>query len=196
MTQANKNPKTKRKSRVTLYRSEKIPPESAFAGLRSPVVFDHVIMSVATKTLIRLNSAGNTWYDSRNNEVHFSSDMPSCICHMERNICDNFELRFRDEESDGAYYDLDLETNGSALITNLYPLKKCTALARTLIYQILYDCLRPSCMCLFYRWRIVVIVTYLRIQVCHCNICPVSLSRLSGPIPKIRGGLTTELMVH
>ena len=46
-------------------------------------------------------------------EVHFSSYMPSCICHMERNICDNFTLRFRDEESDGVYSDLDLETNGS-----------------------------------------------------------------------------------
>ena len=44
-------------------------------------------------------------------EVHFSSDMPSCICHMERNICDNFTLRFRDVESDGVYSDLDLETN-------------------------------------------------------------------------------------
>ena len=31
---------------------------------------------------------------------------------MERSICD-FTLRFRDEESDGAYSDLDLETNGS-----------------------------------------------------------------------------------
>ena len=46
-------------------------------------------------------------------EVHFSSNMPSCIYHMERNICDNFTLRFRDEESGGAYSDLDLETNGS-----------------------------------------------------------------------------------
>ena len=46
-------------------------------------------------------------------EVHFSSNIPSCICHMERNICDNFILRFRDEESDGAYSDLDSETNGS-----------------------------------------------------------------------------------
>ena len=46
-------------------------------------------------------------------EVHFSSYMPSCICHMERNICDNFTLRFRDEESNGAYSHLDLETNGS-----------------------------------------------------------------------------------
>ena len=46
-------------------------------------------------------------------EVHFSYDMPSCIYHMERNKCDNFTLRFRDEESDGTYSDLDLETNGS-----------------------------------------------------------------------------------
>ena len=30
---------------------------------------------------------------------------------MEGNICDNFTLRFRDEESDGAYSDLDLENN-------------------------------------------------------------------------------------
>ena len=46
-------------------------------------------------------------------EVHFSSVVPSCICHMERNICDNFTLRFRDEKSHGTYSDLDLETNGS-----------------------------------------------------------------------------------
>ena len=46
-------------------------------------------------------------------EIHFSSNMPSYICHMERNICDNFTLRFRDEESDGAYSDLDLETSGT-----------------------------------------------------------------------------------
>ena len=32
---------------------------------------------------------------------------------MEWNICDDFTLRFRDEESQGAYFDLDLETNGS-----------------------------------------------------------------------------------
>ena len=37
----------------------------------------------------------------------------SCICHMERNICDNFTLRSQAEESDGARSDLDLETNGS-----------------------------------------------------------------------------------
>ena len=46
-------------------------------------------------------------------EVHFSSNVPSCICHMERIVCDYFTLRFPDEESDGAYSDLDLETNGS-----------------------------------------------------------------------------------
>ena len=46
-------------------------------------------------------------------EVHFSSNMASCICHIKRNICDNFTLRIRDEESGGAYSDLDLETNGS-----------------------------------------------------------------------------------
>ena len=46
-------------------------------------------------------------------EVHFSSNMPSCICHMKRNIRDNFTLRFRDEESDGAYSDLDLKTSES-----------------------------------------------------------------------------------
>ena len=40
-------------------------------------------------------------------------NLHSCICHMERNICDNLTLRFRDEESYGAYSDLDLETNGS-----------------------------------------------------------------------------------
>ena len=39
--------------------------------------------------------------------------MPFWICHMDRNICDNFTLRFRDEESDGTYSNLDLETNGS-----------------------------------------------------------------------------------
>ena len=32
---------------------------------------------------------------------------------MERNICDNFTPRFRDEESHGAYSDLDWETDGS-----------------------------------------------------------------------------------
>ena len=60
-------------------------------------------------------------------EVHFSSYMPSCICHMERNICDNFTLRFRDEESDGVYSDLDLETNGSdpdSTVPTLPPLEK------------------------------------------------------------------------
>ena len=32
---------------------------------------------------------------------------------MERNICENHTLRFRDEESDGLYSNLDIETNGS-----------------------------------------------------------------------------------
>ena len=32
---------------------------------------------------------------------------------MERNICDNFTLRLRDEECDGPYSKLEIETNGS-----------------------------------------------------------------------------------
>ena len=32
---------------------------------------------------------------------------------MERNICDNFTIGYRDEESDGAYSNLDIEISGS-----------------------------------------------------------------------------------
>ena len=153
-------------------------------------------MSVATKTLIRLNSAGNTSYDSRNNEVHFSSDMPSCIFHMERNICDNFELRFRDEESDGAYYDLDLESIGSDPNYKPLPSEEMHSFGQDIDILNIIWLSSPELHVPFYRWRIVVRVTYLRIQVCHCHICSVSLSRISGPIPKITGGLTKEPMVH
>ena len=41
--------------------------------------------------------------------LHFLSNKPSWIGHMERNICDNI----RDEESDGAWFNLDIKTNGS-----------------------------------------------------------------------------------
>ena len=48
----------------------------------------------------------------------------------------------------------------------------------------------------FYRWRIVVRVTYLRVKVCNCQICFISLWRICGPTPKIRYEITKELVVH
>ena len=128
-------------------------------------------------------------------EVHFSSDMPSCICHMERNICDNFTLRFRDE-SDGAYSDLDLETNGSYPDYKPLPSEEMHSFGQDIDMSDIIWLSSPELHVPFYRWRVVVRVTYLSVQVCHCHICSVSLRRLSGPIPKIRGGLTKELMVY
>ena len=81
-------------------------------------------------------------------EVHFSSNMPSCICHMERNICDNFRLRFRDEESDGAYSDLDLETNANDPDYKPLPSVEMHSFGQEIDISMLYNCLRPSCMSL------------------------------------------------
>ena len=68
---------------------------------------------------------------------------------MERNTCDNFTFRFRDEESDGAYSDLDLETNGSDPDYKPLPSEEMHSFGQGIgIDQMLYDCLRPSCMCL------------------------------------------------
>ena len=126
-------------------------------------------------------------------EVHFSSNMPSCICHMKRNICDNFTLRFRDEESGGTYSGLDLETNGSNPDFKPLPSEEMHSFGQDIDVSDIIWSSSPELHVPFYRWRIVVRVTYLRVQVCHCHICSVSLWRLSGPIPKIRGGLTKEL---
>ena len=140
-------------------------------------------MSVATKKiLIRLNSAWNTWYDSRDNGIHFSSDMPSCICHMERNICDNFTLRFRDEESDGAYFDLDLKTNGSDPDYKPLPSEEMDSFGLDIDISDIVWLSSPELHVPFYRRRIVVRVTFLRVQVCHCHICSMPLWCLSGPV--------------
>ena len=82
-------------------------------------------------------------------EVNLSSSMPSCICHIERNICDNFTVLDFETRSLMAHTLTWIEKLMEVtLITKLYPLKKCAALARISIYQILYHCLRPSCICL------------------------------------------------
>ena len=100
-------------------------------------------------------------------EVHFSSNMPPCICHMERKICDNFSLRFRDEESDGAYPDLDLETNGSDLDYKPLPSEEIHSFGQDINISDIISLSSPELHVPFYRWRIVVRVTYLRVQVCH-----------------------------
>ena len=110
-------------------------------------------------------------------EVHFSSNMPSYICHMERNIWDNFTLRFRDEESDGAYSDLDFETNGSDPDYKPLPSEEMHSFGQDIDISDIIWLSSPELHVPFYRWRIVVRVTYLRVQVCHCHICSVSLWR-------------------
>ena len=123
-------------------------------------------------------------------EVHFSSNMPFWICHMERNICDNFTLRFRDEESDGAYSNLEIETNGSDPDYKPLPSEEIHSFGQDIEISDIISFPSPELLVPFYRWRIVVRVTYLRVQMCNCQICFVSLWHISGPIPKIRGGLT------
>ena len=110
-------------------------------------------------------------------EVHFSSYMPSCICHVERNIYDNFTLRFRDEESDGAYSDLDLETNGSDPDYKPLPSEEMHSFGQDIAISDIIWLSSPELHVPFYRWRILVRVTYLRVQMCHCHICSVSLWR-------------------
>ena len=153
-------------------------------------------MSVSTKTLIRLNSAGNTWYDSRNNGSPFL--IWYALLHLSHGTkhMRQFTLRFRDVESDGAYSDLDLETNGSDPDFKPLPSGEMHSFGKDIGISDIIWLSSPELHAPFYRWRIVVRVTYLRVQVCHCHICSMSLWRLSGSIPKIRGGLTKELMVH
>ena len=123
-------------------------------------------------------------------EVHFSSNMPSCICHKEQNIYDNFKFRIlRDEGSDGAYSDLDLETNESDSDYKHLPPEGMHSFGPDINISDIISLSSPERHVPFYRLRIVVRFTYLRVQVCNCLICFVSLWRLSGPIPKIRGGL-------
>ena len=103
-------------------------------------------------------------------EIHFSSIMPSCICHMERNICDNFTLRFRDEESHGTYSDLDLETNGSHPDCKPLPSEEMHSLGQDIN---ILDIILLSSLELHvpvYRWKIVVRVIYLRVHVCNCQL--------------------------
>ena len=87
-------------------------------------------------------------------------------------------------ESDGAYSDLDLETNGSDTDYKPLPSEEMHIFGQDIDMSDIIWLSSPELHVPFYRWRIVVRVTYLRVQVCHCHICSVSLWRLSGPIPK------------
>ena len=129
-------------------------------------------------------------------EVHFSSNMPSCICHMEGSICDNFTLIFQDEESHDAYSDLDLETNSSDPDIKHLPSEEIHSFGQDINISDVISLSSPKLHMPFYRWRIVVRINHLRVQVCNSQICFVSLWCISGTIPKIIGGLTKELVVH
>ena len=89
-------------------------------------------------------------------KVQFSSNMPSCICHMERNICDNFTLRFRDKKSDGAYSDLDLETNGNDPDYKPLPSEEMHSFGQDIDISDIVWLSSPELNVPFYRWRIVV----------------------------------------
>ena len=110
-------------------------------------------------------------------EVHFLSVMPSCMCHMERNICDNFTLRFGDEESNGSYsdLDLDLETNGSDPDYKPLSSEEMHSFGQDINISDFISLYSPELHVHFYRWMIVVRVTYLRVQVCNYQICFVSV---------------------
>ena len=105
-------------------------------------------------------------------------------------------LRFQDEESDGAYSDLDLKTNGSDPDYKPLSSEEMCSFGQDINISDIISLSSPELHVPFYEWRIVVRVTYLRVKVCNCQICFVSLWRMSGPIPKIRDGLTKEFMVH
>ena len=94
---------------------------------------------------------------------------------MERNICDNFTLRFRDEESDGTYSYLDIETNGSDPDYKPLPSEEMHSFGQKIDISYIISLLSPKLYVPFYRWRIVVRVTYRTVQVCNCQICFVSL---------------------
>ena len=104
-------------------------------------------------------------------EVHFSSNMPSCICHMKRNICDNFTLRLRDEVPDSEYSDLDWETNGSDPDYKPLPSEEMNSFGKDISISDIISLSSHKLHVPFYRWRIAVRVTYLRVQVCDCQIC-------------------------
>ena len=94
---------------------------------------------------------------------------------MGRNICENFLLRFRDEESDGAYSDLDLETNGSDTDYQPLPSEEMHSFGQDIDISDIKCLSSPELHVPFYRWRIVVRVTYMIVQGCHCHICSESL---------------------
>ena len=89
-------------------------------------------------------------------EVHFSSNMPFWICHMERNICDNFTLRFRDEESDGAYCNLDIKTNGSDPDYKPLPSEAMHSFGQDIDVSDIISLPSSELHVPFYRWKIVV----------------------------------------
>ena len=115
---------------------------------------------------------------------------------MDRNICENLTLRFRDEECDGAYSDLDLETKDSDPDYNPSSSEEMHSFGQDVNMSDIVSLSSPKLYVPFYRWKVIVRVTYLRVQVGNCQICFISLWRVSGPIPKIKGGLTKELVVH
>ena len=150
-----------------------------------------------SKTLIRLSSAGNTWYDSGNNGSPFLIWYALLhLSHGTKHMWQLHSLRFRDEESDGIHSDLDLETNGSDPDYKPLSSEEMHSFGQDIDISDFIWLSSPELHVPFYRWRIGVRVTYLKVQVCHCQIYFLSLWRLSGPIPKIRGGLTKELMVN
>ena len=85
---------------------------------------------------------------------------------MVRNICDNFTLRFRDEESVGAYSNLDIETNASDPDYKPLPSKEMHSFGQDTDISDIISLSSPELDVPFYRWMIWVRVTYLRVQVC------------------------------
>ena len=75
---------------------------------------------------------------------------------MERNIYDNFTLRFRDEESDGAYSDLNLETNESDSDYKPLPSEEMHSFCQDINISDFISLSSPELHVLFCGWMIVV----------------------------------------
>ena len=74
---------------------------------------------------------------------------------MERNMCDNFTLRFRDE-SDGAYSNLDIETTGSDPDYKPLPSEEMHSFGQDIDTSDIISLPSPELHVPFYRWRTVV----------------------------------------
>ena len=118
-----------------------------------------------------LSWAGIIWCASRNHGSLFVISYALLhLSHRTKHMWQLHSLRFRDEESDGAYSGLDLETKGSDPDYKSLSSEEMCSFGQNINIPDSISLSSPELHVPFYEWRIVVGVTYLRVKVCNQGV--------------------------